>query len=240
MLSLVLVVSFFTPVFANDVGFFAQERCQPEILRNAKLANPTSNPVEMQEYKDYIKCFEEQKIVMEKAYEEACSEERNYNSGYYTLEARQSLKDCREWFKKDNLPITYWLTDGRGNFHDCKIWLEKFQELEMKKYDVLGISPPEQLTHTQQNYLDEKQYNLDMYYKCKELSGQKGETPKVDSQGSGFRDVSSHETKSNLKIVCGEGTIDIDGICQVEKQTEHQKKPKKQNSFFSWLWGLFS
>lgn len=48
------------------------------------------------------------------------------------------------------------------------------------------------------------------------------------------------ETESNLKIVSGEGTIDIDGICQVEKQIETQKKPKKSSGWFNWLWGWFS
>lgn len=225
--------------FATDVEFFAQERCQPEILRNAKDANPMTNPVELQEYKDYMKCFEKQKIVMEKAYDEACGDERNYNSAYYSPEYRQSYKDCREWFKQDNLPITYWLTDGKGNFHDCKIWLDKFQKLEVKKYDVLGINPSEQLTDTQRSYLNEKQYNLDMYYKCKELSGQKGENAKIDSQGSWPSDVvTAPESTQPEKIVCGEGTVDIDGICQVD--TSKIEKKKNHRGLFDWFFDWFN
>jgi hypothetical protein len=42
------------------------------------------------------------------------------------------------------------------------------------------------------------------------------------------------------EIICGEDTIDIDGICQVEKQIEPQKKPKKSSDWFSWFWDWFS
>ena len=98
--------------------------------------------------------------------------------------------------------------------HECR---EEYRKIVAAKS---GLASSDDMFYTQVMSENLKQYTI-QYNQC-------------------FEDLESSKVIPVSEIICGEGTIDIDGMCQVEKQIEPQKKPKKSSSWFSIFWSWFS
>jgi hypothetical protein len=211
------------PVFAtppsDNFDYYAQQHCNPEILKAAKLANPSVNPVYLSEYKVYDKCHAEQRQYF-------LSEVSKCKSIGDRTEADYCEAKVRAWGEiNPNAPL---------KLRNCT---QVIPQVDSKYQGNIHLITPD----IAQNALSYKSNPNQRTDKCniynevileqREIKKQNevNEQPKVKEQ-----------TVSTLKIVCGEGTIDIDGICQVEKQIEPQKKPKKSSNWFSVFWSWFS
>jgi len=148
--------------------------------------------------------------------------------------AADALDDCNQSvLEKNPLPIESKLYDFSGNLYSCSIWNEKFMKLDQQKYDVLGIGRlVDSLTEYQKEYNEEVSYYLMLYQECRNIEKNKVSTDNID--------LNQNEIKSEtqqLEIICGKGTIEIDGICQVDKS---KIEPiKKSKSWFSWIFNFF-
>jgi len=236
---------------ADNIDYYAQEMCNPEILRAAKIANPQTNPVELKEYKEYIKCFNEKNEFLREEFKVCDEELYQYNANLYSSqlvnelekrttwnfiveEKKNALNDCNQLvLEKNPLPIKSKLYDSSGQLYSCDIWSEKITQQERTKYSVFPIGQTiTTLTEEQKEYKEKEAHYLSLYQECRNIEKNK--------ESTGAKDLSQNEIKSEItkpEINCGKGTIEIDGICQLDKSKIDPAK--KSKSWFSWIFNLF-